>query len=73
MENQSDLYESQGVNWQLVIELSRLGVIFDQEELVNPVMQHVEDAGERIKNWHASREHEDAPKIGVVLSINVVA
>ena len=35
-------------------------------------MQHVKDAGKGVKDWHASREHENAPQVCVVLGIDVV-
>lgn len=72
VENQSDLDEPCGVDWQLLVELCGLGVEFDQKELVNPIMKHVEDASERIKDRHASGEHHHTPEISVVLSIDVV-
>ena len=72
MENQSDLDETCRFNWQLLVELGGLRVKFDEKELVNPEMKEIEHASKGIQNGHTCREHEDAPEICVILSINVV-
>jgi hypothetical protein len=62
-----------GVDRKVVIEFGGLLVKFDQQKLVNPVKTEIEDDSEWVENRHSCREHKNAPKISIVLSIHIVA
>lgn len=73
MEENSHFNVLSRVNRKVIIEFGCFLVKLDQQKLVDPIKAEIEDDGEWVENWHSCGEHENAPKISIVLCIYIVA
>lgn len=56
----------------MLFKVSWLCIKIDEKTFVNPERSEIENACKRIQNWDASSKHKHTPKIGVVLSVDVI-
>ena len=72
MEKNSILDIHHGFHCQLFIESTCSLIVLEQQDLINPVENDIENEGNWIKNWKTTWVHQAAPKIGEKLRIHIV-
>lgn len=72
MQHNSNLDEICWINGKLCIKFTCSLIKFEQQELIDPVQDRVENTSKWIKKWHSCRVHQDNPQVCEVLSIHIV-
>jgi hypothetical protein len=61
MKNEANFDVAGGVNGELLVESIGSLVVLEEQELIDPVQDGVEDAAEGVQDGHAGRVHQDTP------------
>jgi len=61
MKNKADFDVAGGVYGELLVESIGSLVVLEEQELIDPVQDGVEDAAEGVQDGHAGRVHQDTP------------